>query len=327
MKPRRMSTAVGWFVAKAAISAAFLYFVLHRIDLRSISDDLRSLRPFWVCMALLQLCLIPALGGARWKLVLQALGLSFKFVSATRLFWIAMVFNQMLPSVSGGDAIRTFLAWRAGLPLEKSIHSVILERIAVLLTLVALAVGMQLWRGEPLPVTSAHTWLPVLLLLGLLGFVALLCADRIALLLPAWPPLTMISRLSVDARRVFLTPCGLWLLLLSLATHLNFSLASLWIGKSLGLPLGLPEYVYLVAIVTLITTLPVSIGGWGVREGATVVLFGGIGVLAHSALSFSVLSGIGVAVVSLAGLPFLVTAKSSGALAPTMGETAHVPII
>ena len=104
---------------------------------------------------------------------------------------------------------------------------------------------------------------------------------------------------------MFLARAGVSLVLLCLLTNLNLSVASLWLGKSLGLTLTFLDYVVFIPIVTLITTLPISIGGWGVREGATVVLFGALGVVSHNALAFSVLFGLVIAVSSLPGLIFL----------------------
>ena len=54
-------------------------------------------------------------------------------------------------------------------------------------------------------------------------------------------------------------------------------------------------------LVLLVTTVPVSIGGWGVREGAMVFAFGLIGVSEHSAFVLSFLFGLLVVAVSLPG--------------------------
>jgi hypothetical protein len=97
---------------------------------------------------------------------------------------------------------------------------------------------------------------------------------------------------------------------LSLLTHLNIAIACLWLGKAIGLHLGILDYVFYISLVTLITSLPVSIGGWGIREGAVVALFGNAGVLAHSALAFSILFGLSVGAISLVGLPFVSLKKS-----------------
>ena len=67
------------------------------------------------------------------------------------------------------------------------------------------------------------------------------------------------------------------------------------------LEVALKDCVLLVPPVILITVVPVSIAGWGVREGAMVVAFGFIQVPASAAFALSVLFGLTLAVSSLPG--------------------------
>jgi hypothetical protein len=60
-----------------------------------------------------------------------------------------------------------------------------------------------------------------------------------------------------------------------------------------------------IPVVTVITLVPVSVGGWGVREGALVALLGLVGVPSHTALAFSVLFGVAGILASLPALGFL----------------------
>ena len=57
----------------------------------------------------------------------------------------------------------------------------------------------------------------------------------------------------------------------------------------------------LVPAVMEIAMLPISIAGWGVREGASIVAFGTLGLPPHNALGASVAFGLIVAAVSLIG--------------------------
>jgi hypothetical protein len=157
----------------------------------------------------------------------------------------------------------------------------------------------------PLPVAGMSLVLKLLLLASVLGMVALSLADKIIGFLPKWPLFRIIAEFSADARRAFWTLKGAQSLLLCVIAHLNFGLASLWLGKALGLPLSFVDYTFTVSLVTLVATLPLSIGGWGVREGATVVLFASLGVAAHAAVTFSVISGLTVVLASLGGLPLV----------------------
>jgi uncharacterized membrane protein YbhN (UPF0104 family) len=299
------------FLAKLVISIGVLWLAARQINLHSFTNDLRALHPFWLLMAFLQLLLIPPLGGARWWVVLNALGNTLGIIFLTRLFWIGMVFNQVLPSASGGDAVRILLAWRAGVPLSMSVHSVILERIALLLSVAVIVVTFQTVLLSRTNLPGVGLLPPLLLAGGIAGMVLLIIADAIVRRLPPWRPLNVISRLSIDVRKTFLKRSGAQLIALCMLTNLNLSLASMWLGKSLDLSLNFIDYIVFIPIVTLVTMLPVSIGGWGIREGATVVLFGSLGVISHSAMAFSVLFGLSIAVVSLPGLPLLWLGRQS----------------
>ena len=67
------------------------------------------------------------------------------------------------------------------------------------------------------------------------------------------------------------------------------------------LDVRLLDCILLVPPVILVTVVPISIAGWGVREGAMVVAFGFIGVPASAAFAVSVLFGLTLAAASLPG--------------------------
>jgi uncharacterized membrane protein YbhN (UPF0104 family) len=312
----------GWFIAKAATSIAFLLYATRKIDLTSFSADIRGLNSTWMLLGLAQFMLIPILGGARWRVVLRALGSSISTASSVRLFWIGMILSQVLPSTSGGDATRILLLWRGGVPLAQSAHSVILERLAMLFTLIALVAVMQLLRGDSMNIPGASWFSPLLLCVAATGMLTVTFGDSLVAKLPGWKPFRMLLELSSDARKLFLSlPCAR-LAGLSLLTHVNIAIGCLWLGKALGLHLSPFDYIFYISLVTLITSLPLSIGGWGIREEAVVALFGHAGVLAHSALAFSVLFGLSVGAISFIGLPFLSLKK---ALQSVRGPASGTP--
>lgn len=292
------------FLAKAALSIAFLFFAMRKIDLTSITEDVLALNPFWLFLALGQLLLVPILGGARWRLVLRVLGEQIDLLSATRLFWVGMMCSQVLPSTSGGDAIRIVLAWRTGIPFARSTHSVILERLVMLFTLIALVAFIVVLGVKQTSIPGAGWLGPLLLGAALGGMTFLIFADGIFAKLPSWKILRALSKLSSDARKLLFSPSSAGVIGWSLLTHLNLAIAGLWLGKAIGLHLSLLDYIFYISLITLITSLPLSIGGWGIREGAIVALFGSAGVSAHSALAFSVLYGLSMAAISIGGLPF-----------------------
>jgi uncharacterized membrane protein YbhN (UPF0104 family) len=307
--PNSKMRSIAWFLAKAAVSIAFLWYATRKIDFTSFAADVRSLKSSWLCLGLGQFLLIPVLGGQRWRLVLHALGSSISMKSSIRLFWIGMIFSQALPS--GGDAIRVVLAWRGGVPFARSAHSVILERLAMVFTLIALVAFMQLLGGNRINF-SGPSWSGALLLCAAaIGMLLLTSGEALMDRLPRWKAVLAVSELSFDARKVFFSASSARLAASSLLTHLNIALGCLWLGKAIGLQLSTIDYVFYISLITLVTSLPLSIGGWGIREGAVVTLFGIAGVSPHSALAFSILFGLSVGAVSLVGLPFVSLKKAA----------------
>ena len=294
--------AIAWIFAKTAITAACLYFAIRKIDFPAFHDEFRHIKWPWLCLAMGQLLLIPFLGGRRWRIVLNSLGGAMRAGSSIRFFWIGMAFSQVLPSVSGGDAIRVILAWRDGVSLSLSAHSVILERVAMMLTLILLVVLIQYTAADHYSAPGSPLIYPLILLGAILAVGALLVADRVIWILPDWRVCKAVALLSNDARRAFFAVSSYRLVILCFVTHINTAIGCLWLGNSLGLPLSLSDYVFYISLVTLISTLPLSIGGWGIREGAIVVLFGRLGIAAHVALAFSVLFGLSIAAISLVGV-------------------------
>ena len=73
-------------------------------------------------------------------------------------------------------------------------------------------------------------------------------------------------------------------------------------GKAVGIELGLLPYLVLVPLALLFSVLPLSVAGWGVREGAIVALFSAIGAAKAAALAMSLLYGVILILVSLPGL-------------------------
>jgi hypothetical protein len=213
-----------------------------------------------------------------------------------------MAFSQVLPSASGGDAIRVLFLRRYGESWRIAALSVMVERAAMVLSLlVSVALLSPLMPATPaLEHLPAVLWLMVLCAAAGLG--VLLAADWLTARLPPWRILHFLAHLSRAARSAFKGRAGLELLILCLITHLNMALAYLWLVHALQLPLSLVQCFFYASVTTVISALPLSIGGWGIREGVLVTLFGGVGIASHGALAFSVTLGILVAAVGGVGI-------------------------
>jgi glycosyltransferase 2 family protein len=96
----------------------------------------------------------------------------------------------------------------------------------------------------------------------------------------------------------------------------------MFLAWGLELPITFVEALIVVPTVLLLTTLPVSVAGWGVREGAMVAGFGFLGIPAEGALTVSVLFGVAQILVSLPGGVVWMLGRPKGEPPPELGGMA-----
>ena len=73
------------------------------------------------------------------------------------------------------------------------------------------------------------------------------------------------------------------------------------VANQLGADISLLEVLLVVPTIILIASLPISIGGWGVREAALAVRFSGLGQPASVAVVTSLIIGLANLVSALPG--------------------------
>jgi len=97
------------------------------------------------------------------------------------------------------------------------------------------------------------------------------------------------------------------------------------LARGLGLPLGFADSLALVPAIMLITFFPLSVAGWGVREGAAIVLLGTAGIATDGALAVSVLFGLGLLIAGLPGLVIWLVAGRAGRPRPASSVEGPAP--
>lgn len=286
---------------KAVVTGVLVWLVLRGVDLGAAVDRMAGLSPGAAALAVALLILHCFVAGWRWRLVMRLFGPTLPLRSAIRLFFEGYFFNNALPSTIGGDGVRIWRAVRLGLPLGASVSGVLLDRVTGLTGLFILVAA-----GQPLLYTRiADPAIRLAFAAILMAGVAVIALLMLARFIPKRLIPTRlhedIDTLSAATHAAYLQPAvSLPVLGLSVVVHGLIVLTVYVIAIGLGLNVGLFESLVLVPAVILLSTLPVSLGGWGLREGLMVIALGLAGVPAEAALTVSVLFGI---VQIVAGLP------------------------
>ncbi len=287
---------------KAAVTVALIALVLRGVDLGLVGDRVAGLSPLAAILSIALLMLHCLVAGWRWRMIMRLFGPQLALPRAVRLFFEGYFFNNALPSTIGGDAVRIWRASESGLPLDAGINGVVLDRItglAGLFILVALGQPLLYARvGDP----ATRLAFALILLAGAAGIAALILVRLLPLRRLPRRLHDGVAALSGAAHAAFLRPSvSLPVLGLSVLVHGLIVLSVYVIALGLGVDLGLFGSLVLVPAVILLSTVPLAVGGWGLREGLMVVALGLAAIPADAAFSVSVLFGVAQIVASLPG--------------------------
>lgn len=290
------------FVLKLAISIGLLVWLFQETDVSSLASYVNGLTIATVVMIAIVAASASVVLGYRWNIILGYMGASLPLVAAAKNVVIGFFFNQFLPSTVGGDVARIWLAKRRGLPIFLAANSIVSDRIFGFLGLVLLC-GL----GLPfLAITISNQTMivgEVLLIMGAVGgFFALIALQFIPVRWKSWPLLRWAVGISDASAGVILkSGKGLHVLGISLVLHGVDVLMIFVIAAACGINLDLTLCFMLIPPALLISAVPISIAGWGMREGAIVFALGTTGVAVGDAITLSLFFGLAQALAGLIG--------------------------
>jgi hypothetical protein len=245
----------------------------------------------WAAFAVFVVVLQIPLLGVRWCNILDALAVRTARVTAVATIAVSAIgvfFAQVMPSVAG-ERVRAWLLVRLGCDWRSSVTSVVIDRGVGAGLLIAIGFAILLLLSSSLTALGGYREL-VLVLYGALLFAAafgLVFVPRIAPWLSRWRYCRWFGTLALDARRVLLGPYGPMILGIGCLVH-ALTIVVIWSpGRAQGLLLPVSDAAILFTVMISVALVPISIGGWGLRELAVISLLGNHGVPPEKALLFS----------------------------------------
>jgi uncharacterized membrane protein YbhN (UPF0104 family) len=283
------------FLGRLVITVALIAVVAIRFDLDAIKNQLLSIGAATVLatgfLLLIQLLFLTF----RWQWILDASGIAMLFRSVLRIVLIGMFFNQCLPTSLGGDGVRAFMLRSDGVPLERAVNSVLVDRLsglAGLLPFLLLGAPFLLAWTRDLVLLLAYLAITALFSAALAGY---FLGDRlIARIRPLaeFAPLRVVAAASAYAREIaWHSPRALGLVGLAIAVHLLNVVLVMILAEALRAPIAPGAALVLVPPIFATAMLPISYGGWGARELAMIVSLALAGVPTATALTISVTIG------------------------------------
>ena len=280
-------------IIKILISAALLYFSLRKINPFDLAARIRIESLGWIALAIAVTFLQIFLGVLRWREISAECGAPLETRQAMRFNMIGTFFNQTLPSSIGGDAVRLWLVARGGAGWRAATYSIFVDRAVGLIALAIMIVASLPWSYHLITDPHGRSALLVVDFAALAGGLGFLVLG----MLP-WPWLKQwwgthhAHACAVIANRViFSRDRGPKVAVLSVLVHCLTVVIAWCVVQSIAAPVLFGQIFQLLPPVILITMLPISIAGWGVREATMGLAFGYAGLMSNEGVNISLLFG------------------------------------
>lgn len=262
---------------RLGVSAALFTLLAGKIEWDHVANAFRDMHwPGWFVAVGVYL-VAQVLSALRWQWLSRPLGFERPLRAYIADYFVGMFFNLLLPTSIGGDAVRAISLNGGSRRKTAAVLSVLLDRLSGLLVLLALACAAALACPIALPawvklvVASAAASAAVGLALTPI-FVRLLTgleSQRLGI-----ARVRKLAESLGSAIGVFRLRPGLVLGAIALSALIQASgvIQVALIGRAIGIDVPLAIYGVAVPMVALLTLLPISLNGMGVRE-AGMVLF------------------------------------------------------
>jgi uncharacterized membrane protein YbhN (UPF0104 family) len=311
--PDRARARLKW-LARILVSVAIVAWILVDVDRADLLRAIGRVRSDLLAAAAALFVAGTALNAWKWSLLGRSVGLERRVSEYVRFYFVGLFFNLFGLSTLGGDVIRA-LYLGGGRRFGRALNSVVFDRLSGLAFLLVLGAGaLLLFPGYGFPKVLTTT----VVALGAAPFLAWWLAPRCSRLLPAG---NRVRRLVEDDLEPFWGDTRLLLTVaaVSLVFHLTQVSVQWVLSRAVGIGLPFSYCLIMHPMLSVMIALPVSVGGFGVREGGYLYFLTRLGVDGSAAVTMGLLW---FAVTAASGLVGGLVFLASGAELPRLRAPA-----
>jgi len=299
------------------VTVGLLAFFFHDPAFRHDAwNALSRAKPAWLLLGVMIAGVENFLGALRWRIFLRMLGMQVPFWKSVQICLVALFCNTFLLGAVGGDLVR--MAWliRRGYGRTDSLLSVIMDRVSGLGALILYTAILSAWNHEWLMRSPTVVKMFAFVIayqfaaLALIAFTLYVSARGHTSRLPKWAPFPeFVKKLGEGYGRMAHEWTGTLKAIGLSAVMLIGYFAVFWTtARAFGQSISFVDLSTLMPVADVISALPVSFGGFGMREWAFITMLGELaGVPGPTAMSISLvgyLVNMSWGLVGAAILPF-----------------------
>ncbi len=290
---------------KLIITFIFLIWVVLKVDWAQVLFYLQAITLWKLILYALFIILGIGISSYKWKLLAQFKGLRHSFGDYYRFYLTGTFINNFMPSFIGGD---TFKAYETGRPEKKYIEAasaVMADRITGLIGMTILALFFSFLNFETLLHNRFLLLIDFALVLSLLLDIFIAKTRNLRVWKKFLDRLPQkIARFIIEVQdysdsKIIFKAVSFGILF----QFIGVAMANLLLFWALGIKIGIFDYLSVIFLISLISSIPISINNIGVKEWAYVTFFGIYGLDAAGVVTVAILSRIIQMVISFFALP------------------------
>ncbi len=296
-------------ILKIIVTVAIFYYLFKYINIDKLLATLAKSHGGYIGIALLFQLLSTSLAAFRWSEISKLLKFKELFSFYITSYFKGTFFNQVLPSSIGGDAVRVLDLSAKHYHKKEAIFDVFIDRVIGLVGLLILNLLSTVFFFGTF--NNSFSFLIIAIASGgLIGFCCLFFLHKIKFL-ESIIGLHYLFKLATKLNSLYFNKTMLFRHIgISIIVQLLTVMALFAISRSIDIRINFETFLIAVPPVFLLMIIPLSLAGWGIREGAMIGIFTLVYNDKEKILAMSILYGLLLIISALPGSYFWIKSKS-----------------
>ena len=272
------------YTINAVVSIALIATIIYMAGAGRVAEQLsRAIIPIFLLAVVIENFGV-AVSAKKWQMLLKMKDMDVSFLTAWKYYYIGTFFNAFLPTSVGGDAVKAYSISKKLERREEGFSSVMMDRLTGLVAVLGIGSVSLVFGWNAIPGTALILCLPIFTLPIVL--LAVIFKTEMVENVIRKPFFNRFGRVRDFVERVYdsfkeygsLKRRMVPVVMLSLFYHLLLITNNYVLSISLGLEIPIHYFFIFIPVAEILVFLPVTVQGFGVREGTYVALFSSVGV-------------------------------------------------
>ena len=285
-------------VLRILVTVVLLYIIFKSLNYAQLKSSLKTLKylPYIIAVALI--ILNTFLLTERLHVLFGVFKRKISYFKTLKYYLIGLFFNQTLPTSVGGDSVKGYLMGKEVNDIAAGVIITFIDRVIGVITMLIYLFIAVLIGGYKILDRKEFLYLLVVVTIVTIA-VILIFSHRFSKFFYSITFKKIEHKFKFlhkvkEAYKFFLSTkkqkkIYLFSFINSLLAQISLVIAVYFVGLALSINIQLLDYFIIMPIIFIVSMIPISIGGFGVREGTFVYILGRYGIPSEKALSLSLL--------------------------------------